>query len=53
MPDDMGEKSTPPKRQYPWFYEKFIPIAIAVLAVAVLLVLGYVIAVGLGIINFG
>jgi hypothetical protein len=47
----MPEKSM--KRTYPPLYEKFIPIAIGLLAVIVIGMLVFTIAVGVGILNFG
>ena len=45
------EKESPTKRQYPAFYEKLIPIAIGVLAVVVIGMFAYAIAVALGFIG--
>lgn len=41
------------KRSYPPFYEKFIPIAIGLLAILILGMLIFTIAVGMGILRFG
>ena len=45
----MPEKSTPPKRQYPPFYEKFVPIALGIIVVIILILLLVVFSVVLGI----
>ncbi|UCC86628.1 MAG: hypothetical protein JSV81_17515 [Anaerolineales bacterium] len=44
-----GDNSTPPKRQYPPFYEKAVPIALAIIVViiVVLLLIIFSVAVGL------
>jgi hypothetical protein len=47
----MPEKSM--KRTYPPLYEKLVPIAIGLLAVIVIGMLVFTIAVGVGILNFG
>ncbi len=39
-------------RSYPVFYEKFIPIAIGLLAVLIVGMLAYTLAVGTGILQF-
>ncbi len=49
----MSEIPSSPKRQYPAFYEKFIPVAIGILAIVVLGMLLFTIAVGLGALKFG
>jgi len=41
------------QRAYPDFYEKFIPIAIGLLAVLIFGMLAYTVAVGAGILQFG
>ena len=43
----MSEKK--PKRVYPPFYEKFVPIALGLLAVVIVGVLNFTIAVGVGV----
>ena len=48
----MTEKTTLPKRQYPAFYEKFVPVAIGVLAVVIVGMLIFTIAVGVGVLTF-
>ena len=44
-----AEKKGPPKREYPAFYEKFVPIALGVigLAIIVLLVIAMLVVLGL------
>lgn len=42
-----------PKRAYPPFYEKFIPVAIGLLALVVIGMLVFTIAVGVGALKFG
>ncbi len=49
----MSESSTPPKRQYPKFYEKFIPLAIGALAILIVGMLAFTIAVAVGALQFG
>lgn len=41
------------KKNYPPFYEKFIPIAISLLAIVILGMLVFTIAVGVGALKFG
>jgi hypothetical protein len=47
----MTEKKS--KRQYPSFYEKIVPIAIAILALVVIGMLIFTIAVAIGVVSFG
>ena len=42
-----------PKRSYPPFYEKFVPIAIGVLALVIVSMLIFTLAVGFGVLKFG
>lgn len=49
----MKEAQSSPNRQYPTFYEKFVPIAIGILAVIVVGMLVFTIAVGTGMLSFG
>ncbi len=42
------DKNTPPKRQYPPFYEKFVPIALGVIAIIIVVLLFIIFAVALG-----
>jgi len=42
-----------PKRAYPAFYEKFIPVAIGLLVVLIAGMLLFTIAVGTGMLKFG
>lgn len=46
MPDQ--ENSTPPKRQYPAFYEKAVPIALAIVALIIVVLLIIIFGVALG-----
>ncbi len=53
MPDkimsDKDKKSRPsPKRQYPPFYEKVVPIALGVIAIATIILLLIIVGVALG-----
>ena len=41
-------KHTPPKRQYPPFYEKVVPIAIGVIVVVIVILLVIIVGVALG-----
>lgn len=47
----MREKKAP--REYPGIYEKLVPVAIGLLALIVLAVLAFTIAIGVGLIHFG
>ena len=49
----MSEKSPPSERKYPPLYEKIIPVALGILAIIILGMLVYTVAVGVGILNFG
>jgi hypothetical protein len=49
----MREDVSSPKRRYPGFYERIVPIAIGILAVIIVVMLAYTLAVGLGILHFG
>ncbi len=49
----MSKTPSPEKRQYPPFYEKFVPMAIGILAVIILVMLVFTIAVGVGVLKFG
>ena len=42
------DKHTPPKRQYPPFYEKFVPIALGIIAIIIVVLLLIIFAVVLG-----
>jgi hypothetical protein len=42
------DKRTPPKRQYPVFYEKLVPIALAVIVVIIVALLLIIFGVALG-----
>ena len=46
-----SEQEPTPRRQYPAFYEKFIPIAIGVIAVIIVVVLVFALGVALGLIR--
>lgn len=50
--NSMSEKNSSPDRKYPTFYEKFIPIAIFILAVIVVGMLVFTLAIGVGAIQF-
>ena len=43
-----AEKGTPTKRQYPAAYEKAVPIALALIALAIVILLGIILVVALG-----
>lgn len=43
-----GSGGAPPKRQYPAFYEKTVPIALAIIIVAIVILLLVILAVALG-----
>ncbi len=47
----MSEKIPAPNRQYPAFYEKIIPIALIILAIIVVGMLVFTIAIGVGVIQ--
>ena len=42
------DNHTPPKRQYPPFYEKAVPIALGVIAITIVVLLLIIIGVALG-----
>ena len=42
------DKPTPPKRQYPVFYEKMVPIALAVVIIIIVALLLIIFGVALG-----
>jgi hypothetical protein len=42
------DKGTPVKRQYPAAYEKAVPIALALVALAIVILLGIILVVALG-----
>jgi hypothetical protein len=42
-----------PKKTYPPFYERFIPVAIGLLAIVIIGMLVFTIAVGIGVLKFG
>jgi len=42
------DNHTPPKRQYPPFYEKAVPIALAIIAIVIVVLLLIIIGVALG-----
>jgi hypothetical protein len=46
VPEENG--SPPPKRQYPAFYEKFVPIALGIIVVVIVLLLFIIVGVALG-----
>jgi len=43
-----NDKQGPPKRRYPAFYERFVPIALGVIVLAIVLLLLVIFAVALG-----
>ena len=43
-----GDKRTSPKRRYPGFYEKVIPIALGIIIVAIVVLLIIILSVALG-----
>jgi hypothetical protein len=47
----MAQKKT--KRSYPPLYEKILPVAIGLLAIVILGLIVFTIAVGIGVLNFG
>ena len=42
------ENRTPPKRQYPPFYEKVVPIALAIIVIVIVILLVIILGVALG-----
>ena len=48
----MTDKAQPSKREYPAFYEKFVPIALGVLAVIIVGMLVFTLAVAIGALTF-
>lgn len=49
----MNEKKDRPDRKYPVFYERLIPILLSILAVVVIVMILYSIAVASGLLQFG
>jgi hypothetical protein len=47
---DMSQENggTPPKRRYPAFYEKTVPIALGIIVIAIIVLLLAILAVALG-----
>ena len=45
---DDKDTRTPPKRQYPPFYEKAVPIAIGIIVVVIVILLIIIVGVALG-----
>jgi hypothetical protein len=43
-----SEKGPSPKRQYPGFYERLVPIALGLIALAILVIILVIFAVALG-----
>jgi hypothetical protein len=43
-----GKDGAPPKRQYPAFYEKAVPVALGVIVIAIVILLLIILAVALG-----
>ena len=48
-----SENGQPPKREYPGFYERLVPIALGLIAVAILVILLIIFAVALGLFPAG
>jgi hypothetical protein len=48
MSEEDQDKHTQPKRQYPRFYEKVVPIALAFIIIAIIILLLIIIGVALG-----
>ncbi len=46
-------KGAPPKRQYPAAYERAVPIAMALIAIAIVVLLGIIVVVALGLLPGG
>jgi hypothetical protein len=49
----MTENINRSQRKYPGFYEKFVPVAIGLLAILIIGMLAFTVAVGTGILHFG
>jgi hypothetical protein len=45
---DEKDNQTPPKRQYPPFYEKAVPIALGIIAIVILALLIIIVGLALG-----
>jgi len=43
-----SDREAPPKRQYPAAYERVVPIAMALIAIAIVVLLGVIAVVALG-----
>jgi hypothetical protein len=52
MRENMTEKAEKSTRKYPAFYEKLVPVVLSVLAVIIVVVLIFTIAVGVGALKF-
>jgi hypothetical protein len=48
MPMNDRDDRTPPKRQYPPFFEKAVPIALAIIVAAIVILLLIIVGVALG-----
>jgi hypothetical protein len=48
-----SENDHPPKREYPGFYERLVPIALGLIAVAILVILLVILGVALGFFSAG
>jgi hypothetical protein len=48
MPDREGHRPAPRKRQYPAFYEKAVPVALAIIVVAIVILLAIIVGIALG-----
>jgi hypothetical protein len=48
MSKEDQDKHTQPKRQYPRFYEKVVPVALAIIVVAIIILLLIIVGVVLG-----
>lgn len=48
-----GDKGHPPKRQYPGFYERLVPVALGIIALAILVIILVIFGVALGLFPAG
>lgn len=48
-----GNDGAPPKRQYPAFWEKAVPVALGVIGIAIVILLVIILAVALGLLPGG
>ena len=53
MSEEDQDKRTQPKRQYPRFYERVVPVALIIIVVAIIILLLLIVGVALGLFPSG